>query len=83
MYKNTIDSVVKPYVNFLNLLETKGYICKSIEGGIALWKNFVEENYRKNSNQIFLLCGDYEDELNFIDDKQDAIFFRQSFLASK
>ena len=83
MYKNTVDNVVKPYVNFLNLLETKGYICKSIVGGIELWRNFVEENYQKNSNQIFLLSGDYEDELNFIDDKQDAIFFRQSFIASK
>jgi len=83
MYKNTIYSVERPYINFFNLLKTNGYTCKNIVGSIELWRNYVEENYQSNSNQIFLLCGDCEDELDFINDKQDAIFFRQSFIASK
>jgi len=48
-----------------------------------MWKNYVNEHYKQGEKQIFLLGGDYEDTLDFIDDKQHAIFFRQSFLSSK
>ena len=80
---NIIDYVVKPYVNFINLLETKGYEFYQKVGTKDDWKNFVEENYYKDSKQIFSLGGDFEDELDFIDDKQDVIFLRQSLLVSK
>ena len=80
---NTIDLVIEPYIQFLNLLVTNGYAYKPIVGSRELWKKTVEETYKRGSKQIFILGGDYENDLEFIDDKQDAIFLRQSFISSK
>ena len=82
-YKDTVNYVVDPYIDFMNILKKKGYIFKSIVGSKEMWENYVNEHYQQGKKQIFLLGGDYEDTLEFIDDKQDAIFFRQSLIFSK
>lgn len=82
-YNKIIDYVVEPYSKFLNFLRSKDTKVLGITGVKEQWETFVNENYKKDCKQVFILGGDYQDELDFIDDKQDAIFFRQSFLASK
>lgn len=82
-YNKIIEYVVEPYSKFINFLRSKDTEVLRITGGKEQWETYVNENYKKDCKQVFILGGDYEDELDFIDDKQDAIFFRQSFLASK
>ena len=82
-YNDTVNYVVDPYLDFMNLIKKKGYVFKSIVGSKEMWENYVNEHYQQGKKQMFLLGGDYEDTLEFIDDKQDAIFFRQSLIFSK
>ena len=79
--KNTIQSVVQPYIKFHNLASKKHKIL-NVVGGKECMQQFIDLKYEPNENQVFILGGDYEDDLN-IDDKLDAIFFRQSFQKSK
>lgn len=80
---DTVDQVVQPFVMLNDRIISKGYTFHCICGGMESWKEFVEKKYIEGSKQIFYLGGDYEYELDFIDNKQDAVFMRQSFLASK
>ena len=77
--KDTVNYVVDPYLDFMNLVKKKGYVFKSIVGSKEMWEYYFYEHYQQGANQIFSLGGDYEDALDFIQDKQDAFFFRQSF----
>jgi hypothetical protein len=82
-HNETIKMVEDSYINFMNLLKEKGYVCLSILGLKDAWENYVNEHYQFGKKQVFLLAGDYEDTLDFLQDKEDAIFFRQSFIHSK
>tara|TARA_Y100000389_G_C17453032_1_gene516123 strand:+ start:221 stop:1048 length:828 start_codon:yes stop_codon:yes gene_type:complete len=82
-YNKIIDYVGEPYSKFINFLKSKDTEVLGITGGKEQWETYVNKNYKKDCKQVFILGGDYEDELDFIDDKQNAIFLRQSFLASK
>jgi hypothetical protein len=81
-YEFTVKYVTEPFYKFWHLIPDKNYKLLYTVGDKDLLINFIDNNYKKGENQIFILGGDYEDELN-IDDKMDAIFFRQSFLKSK
>jgi hypothetical protein len=76
---NIVKMCVEPYIRLIISLKEKGY---NVLTHVA-WKNdlekFVEENYFKNNKCVFFLGGDYEFAFDNIGDKQDAIFFRQSF----
>lgn len=77
----TISYVVEPFSKFLRLMLEKKYTVLCTTGDKDVILNFIDNKYKKDEKQIFILGGDYEGELN-IDDKIDAIFFRQSFLKS-
>ena len=83
MSEITHNYVVNSYINFIKLLNQKHYVFKPVVGSKDMWKNYINKHYQQGKKQIFLLGGDYEYTLDFIDDKQDAIFFRQSLLVSK
>jgi hypothetical protein len=81
-YNFTIKYVTEPLYKFWRIIPDKNYKLLYTVGHKDLLLNFIDNNYKKGENQIFILGGNYEDELN-IDDKMDAIFFRQSFLKSE
>ena len=84
---NNLEKVKKytqpPWNKCLSLFVLKGYKVLGKTGVKDGWERYVNKNYKKDCKQVFILGGDCQDELDFIDDKQDAIFLRQSFLASK
>lgn len=72
----------KVYLNSIKLIK-KYFDFFSICGCEDKWNDLIKENYNINRRQVFLLSGDYEYKLNIIENKNNAIFLRQSFLKSQ
>jgi len=72
----------KVYLNSIKLIK-KYFDFFSICGCEDKWNDLIKENYNINRRQVFLLSGDYEHKLDIIENKNNAIFLRQSLLKSK
>ena len=72
---DTVDQVVQPFVMLNDRIISKGYTFHHICGVVESWKEFIEKKYIEGSKQIFYLGGDYEYELDFIDNPDLAQTF--------
>lgn len=84
--QRNVDLVVGPYIKLINILEKNGYEIfhgQGFVGSNILWEKSVKDNYDKDKKQVFLLGGDYQERLDFTENKLNTIFLRQSFLLSQ
>ena len=79
---SVLSDDVKAYCKVLDYIKQK-FELYTICSNVDKWIDTVEKNYNVNKKQVFLLCGDYEHELEILKNKPNAIFVRQSLLLSK
>jgi hypothetical protein len=84
--QRNVDLVVQPYIKFINILKKNRYEFfhgKGFVGSNIVWEKSVKDNYDKDKKQVFLLGGDYQERLDFTENKLNTIFLRQSLLLSQ